>query len=901
MIKFILVLLILVLNGQSVALAKNKIAIVDLGGDSADDTLFVPIVISTEKKVLDLVLNGSLRQPNRGIRVKANGPLRYQDGVLGAERAASFTGANSIEVDGVGTHSSFTISTWLYTEDFLEQSEVTLMESRKGANPFRWYFQNKNPSVITKRETRLIFESDAIAGGDGPGGNATQHNYYRFAEHSIEFISRSNSTYQKRGVDAWMHVALTYDAQTKEVTSYLFGREDSVVKLTRAEAVSFENLVIAPTNVAGQKFIGRLREVKAFNYVLSKEELDELGAWEPKLWGNVDINNWLPAETVLYVDGTTGDDGNSGSTDAPVKTIKQGLSLIEGKSTRLVIRPGTYYEHSLVLDDTHGSRLKPIIIEAETPGTVFIDGAIPFDVTWTPTGNPNEYSTPWTADASLWIFDDTVEESDTGNNFGRRTELFIQDGEILRSLDAWNLIDSELSVGQFFIDGINQKLIIRTDKNPNTSVMQQAQNVQLFSIKASNYVVLRDITFQHAGGNGWDQTLDYGGSAHLVIEDVTIRNSGRQAISGGGRIRRGRIPHDHVIRRIHIENVGGRALSATHSYVLLEDIYVKKPYWRMVNARRKLAKSQLFKHLGVNHITLRRVVVDEAQKQGTLLWFDNTNWNIKIEQCAFYQGGSRVYHAIFFEINPANNVVRDSSFAYTNGAVASWSEGITFENNYVKANHARWGLLDLHGGGRDRKSRLPYRFNVNDHISNNTIVSNQDDALTGKAFPDAGVYENNRYFGPLGPGGKQFIPWWKGGQNTKINFTDWMQYETNPTYLTSDPFVGVTAEVGFEQAGLTVKESAKAVLIPINMSLPADQLMNVNVRVVDGTAIEGEDFRLIFDPEERYVPLQIYRSASLLVYKDGISEGGEQFTIELENPENATLGKHRTLTVTIQD
>jgi len=879
------------------------------GGDTVTIryTDFVPVEQPEEEIVddasveLDLSFDGTLEQSSPDVTVESIGLTGFGNGFLGGEKAALFSGNNQLKVSGLGSSSSFTISGWLFIDDLLAQNEVSLIESRDGTNPFRWYFKNDNPTDTKQRVTKLVFETDAIKGGEGPSGNYVESGYDRFGELSKEFIDRNNHAFKHRDPDNWAHIALTYDSENKTVTTFMYGSRDSVTELSEAHAVSFENMVIAPTENINSRFVGRLKDLRIQDRVLTKEEVADAGAWEPKLWGNKDIDNWLPAENVIYVDGANGDDANNGSSESPVKTIRKGLSIIPGKSTRLVIRPGKYYEHSLRLYKS-GTRFEPVIIEAETPGTVEIDGAVPLEKTWTPTNRPGEYTAPWDRITGHWT-------RDGSNNIGHRDEMIIQDGRLLRPLDAWAGDDLDnvspqivFDEGMYFIDEANKQIIVRTDKDPNDSIMEQANNRLLLQATGLEYIVLRGLIFQHGGGNGWAKTVWLKGSKHVVVEDSEFKKFSGKGLVGGEIIHKGRVPLDFIYRRLKFQDVGGGAFTQGHSYALAEDIYVGHGYWRMIRAKAINAKSVLYKNLSVAHITMRRLMVDEPEEV-QLLWFDNNNWNIKIEESSFYKGGSNVRHSIYFEINPQGNVVRNNSFAHTRGGITNWSDGVTFEGNYIKSAKARWGIIELPRGGRSVGGKRPYSFNQNNFIENNTITAEKDSALIGRRNLEKGLYANNRYFGGIFgiESSRNFIKWFGGNHQNTTNWAEYQRYEEGSSFLDSDPFVGVTPEIGFEADSIDVNESAKAVLIPLNMSLPVDQHTSVQVKVNNGTAVEGEDFRLVIDRDLKYLPLQVYRSASLIVHRDDISEGDEQFTIELVDPQGATLGDHSTLTVNIKD
>ncbi|MFM8899441.1 MAG: right-handed parallel beta-helix repeat-containing protein [Burkholderiales bacterium] len=99
----------------------------------------------------------------------------------------------------------------------------------------------------------------------------------------------------------------------------------------------------------------------------------------PLVQGRYDIGN--PVLTTLFV-STTDNDANDGlSSVAPLRTLtaawqKVPRGTLAGTGYRILLAPGTYPEASLpnYMDGRHGSRDFPILITAETAGTVTLAG-----------------------------------------------------------------------------------------------------------------------------------------------------------------------------------------------------------------------------------------------------------------------------------------------------------------------------------------------------------------------------------------------------------------------------------------------------------------------------------------------------------------------------------------------
>ena len=76
---------------------------------------------------------------------------------------------------------------------------------------------------------------------------------------------------------------------------------------------------------------------------------------------------------IKYYVSLEGNDGNSGNSNAPFRTIKKGVSALSSGDT-LLVRSGNY-GNELSIDITKsGTKENPIVIMAEEPGTVFLKG-----------------------------------------------------------------------------------------------------------------------------------------------------------------------------------------------------------------------------------------------------------------------------------------------------------------------------------------------------------------------------------------------------------------------------------------------------------------------------------------------------------------------------------------------
>jgi parallel beta-helix repeat protein len=184
---------------------------------------------------------------------------------------------------------------------------------------------------------------------------------------------------------------------------------------------------------------------------------------------------------------TSGKSGNSGKQDSPINSISNALALASPGDTVLVL-PGTYYEQITV--PRSGTAAKPIVIKAQTPGTVVVDGADP--TTKVPT---KKYLLAPTSDEVgdfVWV---------SGITFRRAGNINGSTYAAVRTQDGWRLED--VTVEKATGDGV--------------------------AILGAN-VTLRDVTAQDNGATGIGGTrLD----DSMLLDSVMRRNNTAHFKSAG--------------------------------------------------------------------------------------------------------------------------------------------------------------------------------------------------------------------------------------------------------------------------------------------------------------------------------------------------------------------------------
>ncbi len=147
--------------------------------------------------------------------------------------------------------------------------------------------------------------------------------------------------------------------------------------------------------------------------------------------------------------------------------------------------------------------------------------------------------------------------------------------------------------------------------------------------------------------------------------------------------------------------------------------------------------------------------------------------------------------------------------------------------------------------------------------------------------------------------------------NSAFDFEEWFalrnRKEVNPIKLTADPYRS-RVSVGFAESQITVGEGNRPVVVPVCLSdAYSGGDVSVELEVVSSTAREGVDFRVVANGIDKstqrwtWRPLQRFRSASVLIFRDGLEEPIEEFTLRLKNPLGCRLGEQSELKVAICD
>src|SRR5664279_506067 len=243
--------------------------------------------------------------------------------------------------------------------------------------------------------------------------------------------------------------------------------------------------------------------------------------------------------TFLYVDATSGSDGNPGTQTTPLKTIqaaaqKARANNSNGIGTKVIINPGIYRE-LVSIQSIYNQTNAPMTFQAAQTGTAIISGS---DVltNWTPnSSNPSVYDHSWT-----YNFGSCSIPSGWPLTFPPvvlRTEMIYVNSNPLTQVMSF----SELRAGTFYIDETADVIHIWPGPyapNPNTATVEAAVRPQTLSVGGRTNIVFRGLVFRHAANCINTSSAMVNSSTNVLFDQVQAlwNNWGGLGISSSSKI-----------------------------------------------------------------------------------------------------------------------------------------------------------------------------------------------------------------------------------------------------------------------------------------------------------------------------------------------------------------------------
>ena len=644
--------------------------------------------------------------------ISGSGSASLINGRFGLGQALHFHEKDTwLTAPDLGQLDSLTISCWMKLKDVqtrenTDDPRVTVLldsAAGRGRVTLKLVHTGNPPHVIEELDeidqgsnnTKLVFTVEGNKGGTY-GQDSLYARNQRYYEYEYTFADRAKDWTCHPSEHGWIHVAVVYNPENKTVTFYNSGKQDSVQSFTTAVPPVLNGIRIGAGYDAGQFLDGAIDDVHIYGEALSAEDIEALGDFERDMWACRTAGIWQESETVFYVNGEKGDDGNQGTREAPFATIRKGIESVRKPGSRVVIAPGVYRETEIDLM-AGGTELAPVIIEAEKPGEVIISGSTVL-ADWKTTSMSDIYVHEWNR---IYPVYDT-----SGNEFACRTDMLYIDGHPMEPVFEL----SKLHINSYFLSEEGNCIYVMTQKSPDSFVAEipdpgvdggNNQGAYLLNCNGHEYVVLRGITFTNCATTIHYGMVKVGSARHILIEDCAFNNSNGQGLEiehGTGE----RIAEDIMIRRCSFDQNGYGAIQAGFRTmnIVVENCEFTHTGWKVDWGEYNAPDPATMKMMFMKNVIVRHNRF--AGNHDSDLWFDNSNWNVDIDGNSFTDNESEI--SIHTEINPfgiqiRNNVGGGIRFANSEGTIVTHNIFVTDSHPLI----TYWGTeVRYDGNNRNR-------------------------------------------------------------------------------------------------------------------------------------------------------------------------------------------------------
>ena len=235
-------------------------------------------------------------------------------------------------------------------------------------------------------------------------------------------------------------------------------------------------------------------------------------------WSQANVNESLETASI-YVDAVHGNDSNSGTKTAPLKTIGASVSMAMANNdssvgTKVIINPGTYRE-SVVIGGTKKSTSKPITFQAATNGTAFVSGADVLSGWSAYKGSSTIYQASWPY--NFPVCPAQVPPAPAQQQIVLEPEMLIVNGKPLTQV----LTFASMLPGTFYVDSAHALVYMYppVGTNVTTATVETAARPALWQISGQSYVVVRGLTFEYANSCPQNAAVIVGGNATNILFD----------------------------------------------------------------------------------------------------------------------------------------------------------------------------------------------------------------------------------------------------------------------------------------------------------------------------------------------------------------------------------------------
>ncbi len=247
-------------------------------------------------------------------------------------------------------------------------------------------------------------------------------------------------------------------------------------------------------------------------------------------WAQGVVNEGLETAFV-YVDGTNGNDTNSGTMAFPFQTINKAVTTAVANNqssvgTQVNIQPGTSRE-SVTMTTSAKDTALPMTFQAVTNGTVVISGATVLTGWTVYSGNSSIYQDAWTYNFAAC---GQVSGCPSLADISLRPEMMVVNGTVMTQV----LAIVQMQPGTFFVDNTKSLAYLwpPSGTNVNTATIETATQPLLWRIGGKSNIVLRGLSFQYANSCRASAAVQIAGSgSNVILDTLTINWNNGQGLS----------------------------------------------------------------------------------------------------------------------------------------------------------------------------------------------------------------------------------------------------------------------------------------------------------------------------------------------------------------------------------
>lgn len=342
---------------------------------------------------------------------------------------------------------------------------------------------------------------------------------------------------------------------------------------------------------------------------------------------------------------TNGNDGNAGTSGAPLKTVTKAISKVAAGGT-IVMRGGTYREYFIV------PPAKKLTLQSYPNEAVWLDGTSPVSGF---VRSGNVWKAPWAVkfDSSPTYTKGAPDSTAPGWQFVNPAYPMAAhpDAVWLNNVEQTQVGSlAGVTAGKFYVDGTSLYL----GSDPSGKSVRASDLAQAMSLRAPG-TVIRGIGVRRYGSSVWMQGVISSYYPGQTLENVVVADAGTGGVGFYGA--------NSTLRNVTIEGSGQMGFSASKADgLLLDNVVVRNSNDQKFNPAPAAGAIKITTTRGV---TVKNSLIENTFGNG--LWFDESA----------------------YDVTAVNNLIRDGD---RYGLILEISSTATVADNVI-ANNAYDGIM----------------------------------------------------------------------------------------------------------------------------------------------------------------------------------------------------------------